>query len=115
MGLGDMEEESDDLGGMGLGDMDEESDDEFGVSASDELDGFGGLDEDADDEFGLSVSEESEDIVVASADPLGEEDDEFVPESIPDPFGEATSDDLDMDLGGLDEDDDDFWGLVLIR
>jgi len=64
---------------------------------SDDLDGLGGLDEDTDNDFELSV---------------GGEDDDFVPESIPDPFGQETSDDLDMGLGDLDEDGD-FGDLSL--
>ena len=43
----------------------------------------------------------------AISDPFGEEDTNFLAEEIPDPFGAATSDDLDMDLGDLDSDDDD--------
>ena len=51
----------------------------------------------------------SGDLEAGISDPFGEEDAEFVAEEIPDPFGTATSDDLDMDLGDLDEDGiDDF-------
>ncbi|MGE5658371.1 MAG: DUF5331 domain-containing protein [Actinomycetota bacterium] len=112
LGLGDEEEEAialdDDLG---LGDEEEEAialDDDLGLGdeleeSSSELDAFRDMEEDAADDFGLSDSEEED---LAIANPFEEESSEFVAEDIPDPFAAEASDDLDMGLGDLGDEDD---------
>ncbi|MFA9263134.1 MAG: hypothetical protein ACEQSB_07405, partial [Undibacterium sp.] len=82
------------------------------------------LDDDEEDEASEFGSLTSGDLEAGISDPFGEEDEDsdFVAEAIPDPFGTTTSDDLDLDLGDLDEealddfsvsDDDDLDDLGL--